>query len=196
MPKKLRRNPIYIAPGIKGWIDDNSYNIIDERDNENLNPNDIDDKIKIYERQVKEWFLKPATDLINKDNTGFIILMICISYLEGVEQYRKGENSRYNSKEFFVSAMNRLYPDKYNNDSLENFYNQARCGLFHDGMVREQIIINNNFTESLKFDENNDIKINPNKFLNNIKSDFSNYLEDLKYNSQLRENFNNMYSNI
>ena len=54
--QKLRLDPIYIAPDIIGWKDkeDNIY-VFDERTHQQLNPTNINDKIKIYERQVKDW---------------------------------------------------------------------------------------------------------------------------------------------
>jgi hypothetical protein len=65
--------------------------VIDILANRNLNADDIYDKFTIYERQVQEWFLIPATRLVNTQNSGFIILMTCLSYIEGIEQYRTGQ---------------------------------------------------------------------------------------------------------
>ena len=97
MAKKLRQNQsIYIAPEITGSLNNNYEPVVlDERNNNYLDPRSIDDKTIIYERQVLEWFLKPAQNLIRyrNKNKGFIVLMICLSYLEGVEQYRQGRSS-------------------------------------------------------------------------------------------------------
>jgi hypothetical protein len=198
MSKKLRIEPINIAPEIMGWLDENNHPIvIDQRNNIHLDPNLIDDKIIIYKRQVNDWFLEPASNLAryrNKNN-GFIVLMICCSYLEGVEQYRQGLLSNGRSRSFFVSAMQRMYPNKYNNPDLDAFYDEARCGLFHNGMVRGRIIIRNSYTESLEF-TGSDIKISPTKFLVDVKNDFQSYLQDLQSNQQLRDNFDRMFSNM
>ncbi len=65
MPKKLRSYPIYIAPKIRGVIKPNGRReIYDEKRNEYLDQGSIDDQIKIYERQVKEWFLERASRLL------------------------------------------------------------------------------------------------------------------------------------
>lgn len=198
MSKKLRREPIYIAPEIKGWIDEEFQpRVKDERNGRLLDPRNVDHKIEIYERQVKEWFLMPATNLVKykKNNKGFIVLMICLSYLEGIEQYRQGKGSKNDSKKFFVHSMKRLYPNEYSKDQLEDFYDEARCGLFHDGMVRTRIIIDYGFPKSLDFD-GGDIKISPSKFLKDIKVDFENYLQELRTNEQSRNKFDRMYSNV
>ncbi len=80
MPKQLRNYPIYIAPEIRGFIDNNGRPVVfDERTNRNLDPNNIDDKILIYERQVKDWFLNRASKLICGNKNGFIVLMISIT---------------------------------------------------------------------------------------------------------------------
>lgn len=201
MAKRLRKNrPIYIAPDILGFLDDryNPY-VIDERNNVHLNPRDIDDKIIIYERQVIDWFLKPAQNLIRyrNRNKGFIALMICLSYIEGVEQYRQGRHSNGQSRIFFIDSMNRIYPNRFSQQDLGDLYREARCGLFHNGMVQGRIIINNSFPNSLNFN-NGDVEISPLKFLRDIRSDFQNYIQDLRNpnNTQLRNNFNSMFSNL
>lgn len=201
MAKRLRQNrPIYIAPDISGVLD-NNYNpyVIDERNNQTLDPRNIDDKITIYERQVMDWFLNPAQNLIRyrNKNKGFIVLMICLSYVEGVEQYRQGRRSNGRSRKFFIDSMERMYPNTFTQQDLGDLYSEARCGLFHNGMVQGRIIINNSFPNSLSFN-NGDIEISPSKFLRDISSDFRNYIQELRNinNAQLRNNFDNMFSNL
>lgn len=198
MSKKLRyQEPIKIAPDIVGWLDEKYEPIVlDERFKTNLNPKDVSDKILIYERQVKDWFLNPAENLISQKNNGFIVLMICMSYLEGVEQYRRGESSDGQSKVFFVSALHRIYPNQFSDVDLRSLYSEARCGLFHSGMVKGKIIINYTFQESIAFQGTMDIRINPKKLLADIKIDFENFLAELKGNEKSRNIFNGMYSNI
>lgn len=102
MTKKLRSYWLHVAPDIIGRIDRGRTIVIDERNNQNLDPYNIDDKIKIYQRQVKEWFLERATYLLRGSNYGLIVLMVCLSYLEGVEQYRKGRSSRNHESTVFL----------------------------------------------------------------------------------------------
>lgn len=89
MSKQIKRNEdIYLAVEILGKYQDGNPVAIDQRSGETLDPRNIDHKIKIYEREVKEWFLNIASGLIasNGFNNGFIVLMICMAYFEGVEQ--------------------------------------------------------------------------------------------------------------
>lgn len=199
MAKRIRENvEIYIAPDIRGFYDQENPRAFDERDNSFLNPNDIDDKIIIYERQVKDWFLNRASRFLRGDKNGFIVLMICLAYLEGVQQYILGQDSNGRSSEFFRMAMHRIYPNTYTDDNLNDFYSEARCGLFHNGMVRGKIIISQNFPDALDFPDPDNIQVNPRIILKDIKADFSTYLSNLKniQERQLRNNFNTMFTNI
>lgn len=198
MPKRLRREPIYIAPEIIGQINDSGSFVFDERTGEELNPNEQFDKIKIYERQVKGWFLEPAFKLARykNENKGFIVLMICLSYIEGVEEYRSGESSRNRSQEFFRNGLKRIYPERFTDDQLNRFYTEARCGLFHNGMVRGQIIINSSFEESLSFPDEETIKVNPTKLLKDISSDFESFLRILREDNEALSLFDSRFSNL
>lgn len=123
-------------------------------------------------------------------------MLICLSYIEGIEQYRQGISSRNNSRNFFVEGLKRICPYLDGKEfEIENLYREARCGLFHNGMVEKRVIINNSFSSRIKFDDD-DIKISPSKLLNDIKIDFENYLQQLKENGKLRDNFNRMFSNL
>lgn len=200
MTKKLRSYWLRIAPDIIGRIYRGRTTVIDERNNETLDPYNVDDKIKIYERQVKEWFLNKVSRSIRGKYYGMIVLMVCLSYLEGVEQYRKGRSSvdirrrRFESKSFFRDSLNRLYPGQFTTVQLNNLYEQARCGLFHNGMTDSMIVYSYNYPEPLDFREAGTIKVNPKILLKDVKKDFKKYLRELQTDRDLRRNFDNMFS--
>ncbi len=198
MPKRIRDyEDIYIAPDIIGKFRNGTYFAEDERNNSHiLNPTNINDKILIYERQVQGWFLDRATRYAaNGKYNGFVVLMLCMSYLEGVEQYKQGQSSNGRSSAFFISSINRMYPGQYQNNQLQNLYRQSRCGLFHNGMVGSDIIINNTLHFPMEF-VGDDIKINQKLLLIDIKNNFKQYITQLKntQNTELRESFNQMFS--
>ena len=121
-----------------------------------------------------------------------------LSYIEGVEQYRRGRSSNGGlSQRFFIEGVQRLYSNQFdqNETQLENMYHDARCGLFHNGMVGGRILINRTFPNALQF-EMDDIKINYEMLFNDIVTDFVQYIEDLSNptNVDLRTNFNSMFS--
>lgn len=164
-----------------------------------LDPNDINTKISVYEDRVKEWFLNIAERLKIDNEAGFVILQIAIGYIEGNQQYREGKSSHRKSGEFFREAMKRIFPEikqiKNVDTILGNFYDQVRCGLFHDGMTKRGVTISGEFgTPVCIF--SNDIKINPHKFLDRISEDLKKYISELKdkNNKELRRNFELRYS--
>ncbi len=199
MPKQLRDFWIYIAPKIKGRINDKGIpEVFDERNGRNLDPLDINDKITIYERQVDGWFLNHASNLVRKDDAGFIVLMICIAYIEGVEQYRRGQCSHNNSRAFFKKSLRRIFGlETVSEEDLDEFYRQVRCGLFHSGMTEHKVIVSNNYEQIIDFSDGM-IKINPRLFLDKIKEHFRNYIDRLRNstNQQEREKFNQMFTNL
>ncbi len=197
MAKWIQRDSdIYIAPEIKGMYRNGVYSALDERTGEELNPRNIDDKIFIYERQVKDWFFNRADDLIGRENVSFIIFMIALSYIEGVEQYRTGQSSRGDSSGFFVRSFLRIYP-QFTEVQILRLYGAARCGLFHNGMVSRQIILSDGYPDSVEFPNDDTIKINHVMFLKDIETDFEEYLNDLRNeaNIDIRRNFHIMYMN-
>jgi hypothetical protein len=199
MSKKIREgHEIYLAPFILGVMKDGRAVAIDEKNNnKELDPFNIDTKILIYEREVKGWFLDRATNFLRSGDNDFIILMICMSYLEGVEQYRQGETSEGRSKRFFKEAVRRLYPDNgLTDDNLNMLYSESRCGLFHNGMVGGKIILKRATYPALNFHDEL-IEISPDKLLKDIKRDFNNYIKDLKDgDEELRFYFDRMYNNM
>lgn len=197
MPKKIRETPLYIAYNILAVKNsDGTYSVKDESNNESLNPNDCNDKIKIYERQVSGWFLDPAEILVKDEINGFLVLMICLSYLEGVEEYRTGISSYNKSKVYFRNAFQRIYNNIFDDKDLDSLYTEARCGLFHNGMIKGKTIVSYDYADSLNFVDENTIKINPKMLLDDIKRDFANFIELLKTNQLACENFNKRYTNI
>ena len=199
MPKQLRDYPIYIAPQIRGHKDRNGQpTVFDERTNRNLDPNNIDDKIVIYERQVKDWFLNRASKLVNGNKNGFIVLMISISYIEGVQQYMNGQTSHNNSARFFREGIRRIFQLNEQDHVLNDFYAQVRCGLFHSGMTQNKVIISREYEQVIDFSEYNTIKINPKLFLRAIRLDFNRYVSVLKNtdNNEERDRFSQMFSNM
>lgn len=199
MSKQIQKNKeIYLAPKILGKFQDGNPVAVDERTGEKLDPKNIDDKIKIYEREVKEWFLDIALELIrsNAFNNAFIVLMICMAYFEGVEQYKTGVISSSRSKDCFKDSIKRLYPQKFQDTEINKLYDKSRCGLFHNGMVKGGVIFHDSFNEAIEFSDNGDsIKINPERLLEDIKNDFELYLNELKdhRNTTTRKNFDRIF---
>lgn len=198
MPKRLRDIPIYLASEILGYRDEN-YNpvIVDQQTNTNLDPYNINDKIFIYKRQVEVWFLNRAVSLCRRQNNNFIVVMIATAYVEGAEQYRIGRASNNQSKQFFLDGLRRIFGlEDVSENQILSFYKHLRCGLFHDGMSGDAVVLNRKFKSAIKFSNSETIDINPRLFLDAIVQDFNQYIEDLnnQNNIQLRNCFDRMFT--
>ncbi len=197
MPKRIRDYPIYLAPSISGVLKQGmGAEVIDERTGRNLNYLDLQDKIFIYERQVSEWFLNNGALIVDKTEYGFVVLMICMSYIEGIEYYRNNSFSTNRSRESFVNSLKRIFgDDKFSQDNLNKLYKHVRCSLFHTGMSDGQLIISNHYDEAISFLEDDTILINPKLLLRELTDDFNNYLSELRdtQNTDLRRSFNSKF---
>jgi len=169
----------------------------------------LEDKIDVYEDRLKGWFLKPARSLLSEPNSELAVLQLALGYFEGYAIYRKGTDSRARSKEFFRQAFLEVFPHSKRAKHLgldptpidlsklvNVLYEDARCGLFHDGMIRHRIVLapssapisvaSHKTTRDISA-----IVIDPSKFLNAIEAHFKDYLSKLRdpNNKELRANF-------
>lgn len=201
----------YIAPGILGFYENGVPVALDEVNNQKLDPKNTDDKIKIYEKEVRGWFLDKAEAMLQKNPTqyGFVALMVCISYFEGVEQYKTGVSSYQKSDIFFTNSFKRIYGDKFKEEEIKFLYSSARCGLFHNGMIKGKIVLRCDLPDSIRIKKISNLQkkrkgakgsgfacyINPQKVLDDIKDDFCAFLDELRdeNNRVLRENFDRLF---
>jgi len=203
----LPEGTIYVAPGLLGQYQNGEPVVKHSDSGMPLDPRTLDGKIEIYEREVKGWFLEPASRLLESDeqsptmNNAFVIVMICMAYFEGVEQYKTGVESNRRSKECFIDSVKRIYPGKFEKNQIEKFYEQSRCGLFHNGMTKGSVILSYGYGEALIMEGSGKrikIKINPGFLLRDIKRDFEAYINKLRQNNDspelIRENFDRLYS--
>jgi hypothetical protein len=193
--------------------------IFDSKDNLELPKDDIQTSVLIYEDRVKGYFFDQARELLgssslNNEDSGrfsaYTVLMIAISQIEGVQQYREGESSAPDrnrgipprSREFFVRGMTRIFNiESKDKGRLEDLYTAARCGLFHDGFTKGLVYLaldfdNPKYQEALKIErwEYNSDKIrfgiNSKLFLAEVERDFDQYIINLK--DQSNSGFDNL----
>jgi hypothetical protein len=201
--------------------------IFDSTENKELQKSDIEISILIYEDRVKGYFFDQARKLLSSSNlddetsSGFpayTVLMIAISQVEGMQQYREGESSEPDrsrripprSKDFFVRGMTRIFNlASENKEHLEQLYSAVRCGLFHDGFTKGLVYLaldfnNPEYQEALKIEpwEYNSRKIrfgiNPKLFLAEVENDFDKYINDLRDPEfdDLRNNFTRLWKEV
>ncbi|MCK4552981.1 hypothetical protein KAT80_02150 [Candidatus Pacearchaeota archaeon] len=178
-----------------------STNIMKEEVVVNKYNNDLNTKIAVYQDRVNGWFLDIAELLKDEFHSGFVILMICMSQLEGIEQFRRGKKTNFSeSKEVIKDSLRRIFtiPSQHEK-ALEILVNDVRHGLFHDGMVRKKILINSDLANAILLGvDGESILINPHLFLTALKIDFDKYITHLtdSVNVDLRKNFETLWDEI
>ena len=131
---------------------------------------------------------------------GFVVLSICLSYLEAAQQYKEGRPSRNNSKDFFLRAYQDVFSASVMEDEFADLlYKEGRCGLFHDGMIRGKMVYDMNLSKAFEVINNgsqNIIYFHPAYCLKGVKTRFSDYISKLKSEEEscLRHNFDKMFT--
>lgn len=170
----------------------------------------IDDRIDVYEDRLKGWFFEPLLALLQVPNAAIAIIQLCLGYFEAYWIYRTGEDSKRRSKEFFKRAFNEIFSDlrpvdppdltlpRDIRDRLANLhYEDGRCGLFHDGILRGNIFVGRSsapisVTIEKKTGEVAGILIDPKMFLDEIMTHSRQYIDELRNpsNTDSRTKFN------
>lgn len=176
----------------------------------------IEQKIMLYEDQLNGWFLNIADQLKDEVAADFVILLIILSLIEGHSVYLTGEDSYRDSKNHFAEGFKKIIgPSIAFGNAINEFekaelllaaantvYEQARCGLFHDGKTRYGIRLSRGETNkpappiSIHIVEHNGpqvfrIDFNAFALLESVKSYFKTYFAELQEseNELLRANF-------
>jgi hypothetical protein len=162
--------------------------------------------IKIIEDRFKSRYFNPVKELINhrekpiRTNVGFIIISIDCLLIETLNQFffgLKTSNEKYNrnnrdinfrsNKQAFRDFFNYSdhFPDfKYNEDLINLFYDEIRCGLLHQAESKVNSLINVKKSNMITLIDSSDlskgIEINRNLFHEGLSKEFNRYIEDLK----------------
>jgi len=115
-------------------------------DDEKLNDPTHSDLVDVLEDRFRNWILNPAREL-SKTDAGLVPAMtLALTYPEGIWCYKSRSRSDVRSKEFFTCA----FASVFQSSDLESeilirvgqlLYQEARCGLFHEGMSRGRILL-------------------------------------------------------
>jgi hypothetical protein len=175
-----------ISPNYRQVVSDPS-NALDVRTGNKHPLSSIDTKILVFEDRVKGWFFGIASSLHTTTNTnvsvhsGYVVLQVAVSQVEGIQQYVEGVSSEGKSRETFVRGMKRVFgPEANGHDALlEGFYSRVRCGLFHNGFTSSNVGISWDLPYSIGFG-NGGIAINPRLFLVAVEGSFDSYVAELR----------------
>lgn len=165
----------------------------------------IEDRIDVYEDRLAGWTFAPIRMLLAMPGADFAVLHLALAYFEGWAQYRWGEDSHNRSEEFFIRGVKAVFP-KVTLDvpdrgdaigtELTLLYRQARCGAFHDGIMRRQVLVKRTGVP-LAFAVHRDtlevrtILIDPAAFVGDIEEHSRRYIAAIRdaANAEIRSNF-------
>ena len=113
---------------------------------EKLDNPTFDDLVDVFKDRVLNWLFEPAKKLIIEKGGCFGALCLLLTYFEGIWAYITGIDSKGKSKKYFNDAFVDVFSSSdYSADLLkrvsEIMYKDARCGFFHDGMLRNRIFL-------------------------------------------------------
>lgn len=193
--------------------------INEENPNEPLVITNINDKITIFEREVKQWIIHPMWTLLRDDiiidennkATGFkykpfknaiFILFGIFSYLEKVQRYherKKKHEKTDESTDILCDGIKRIFTDLEINN-IRDIIKETRNQMMHTGMIGDGVLLNYSYEKEIAYNsKTKEIKINPYKILKAIEKDFEDYIQKLKdpkdtENEKLIENFKKVFN--
>ena len=188
-----------------------TYRISPNFDNEKFgdSPN-LDQKILIFEDRVLGWHLDIAEaireqieDPVNAgksiQHAGFALLAILFYYFEMIHQYRTGRSSENRSKQAFVEGLEHVLPNVFDVHQKTTIYKRVRCGMFHNGFVKQGVLISSDYPEAISIAagsrELENVLINPHALCGILRRHFVDYISILKdpVNAEERAKFERMF---
>lgn len=175
---------------------------------EKLEPPFFKDIVDVFEDRMLHWLILPAKELLNIRHGDVAAVALATSYMEAIEIYLSGLDSKKRSREFFIRGFKRVFsknsaPDFMWEAFASALYELMRCGFAHEGIFRNGIYFSKVRPEAFlitwpkkdgDFDPEGKLQsvvINPHRFVDGIEDHFRSYIRDLRRmsNSPLQERF-------
>ena len=164
---------------------------------EKLEPPLFKDVVDVFEDRMRCWLIEPAKKLLLVKHGEVAAVALATNYIEGIEIYASGKDSKRKSKEFFRLGYKKIFaavsgPDYMQDAIADGLYEMLRCGFAHDGMFRSGIYFSTTWKEAMlitwpkkngQFDPNGKLEsviINPKSFVRCIELHFNAYLRELR----------------
>jgi hypothetical protein len=181
-------------------------------DTDKLKGNQLEDKVDVLQDWIEGWVFDCARALLDHPEVHghFASISLTLSYFEGHQVWRTGDDSTGKSKAFFRDCFKTVFvPVQLNANPqtpnptpptmekvADRLYELARCGFAHMGLPREGVVWTSTGTAiTYSFDPQSGkiltLIIDPWKFLEAARTHFDKYIEELKdpKNTTLRVNF-------
>lgn len=162
-----------------------------------LEPPFFKDVVDVFEDRMVHWLLVPAKKLLEIPHGSVPAVALATNYIEGIEIYISGKDSKGQSKEFFRRGFNRIFAlvsgsAEMHHAIADALYDSLRCGFAHDGMFRSEIYFSSVRKEAFtvtwpkkngEFDPHGRLAsavINPTRFIESIELHFKEYVKELR----------------
>ncbi len=164
---------------------------------EKLEPPFFKDIVDVFEDRMTHWLIVPAKELLKVQHGEVAAVALVTGYMEAIEIYISGTDSKRNSREFFVRGFKRVFasvsgPEFMHEAVAGSLYKLLRCGFAHDGMFRHGIYFSTVRPEAFtvtwprkngKFDPNGKLEsaiVNPHRFVEGVEAHFREYIRQLR----------------
>lgn len=164
---------------------------------EKLGPPLFKDVVDVFEDRMRYWLIEPAKKLLAMKHGEVAAVALATNYIEGIEIYASGKDSKGKSKEFFRRGYKKIFaavsgPDYMQDAIADGLYEMRRCGFAHDGMFRSGIYFSAVRKEAMlitwpkkggQFDPDGKLVsaiINPKGFVRCVELHLNAYLRDLR----------------
>jgi hypothetical protein len=164
---------------------------------EKLEPPFYKDVVDVFEDRMLNWLLTPAKELLKVKHGAVAAVALATNYIEGIEIYASGRDSKGKSKAFFRNGYRRIFaavsgPTHLQDAIADGLYEMLRCGFAHDAMFRHGIYFSTARKEAFtitwpkkngQFDSDGELEsavINPRRFIECIEIHFNEYMKELR----------------
>lgn len=155
------------------------------------------DMVDVFEDRILYWLLSPAKKLLSVRHGSVAAVALATSYIEAIEMYISGTDSKGKSEAFFRRGYKRIFAPvsgpAYMQDAIASaLYQRLRCGFMHDAMFRAGIYFSGARKEAItitwpkkngKFNPEGQLEsaiINPRRFVDCIDVHFTEYMKELR----------------
>ena len=161
-----------------------------------LEPPFYKDVLDVFEDRVAGWLIMPAKKLLDIPHCSIAAVALATNYIEGIEIYISGNDSKGKSQEFFRRGFKAIFTGACSEEVLDAIanaiYESLRCGFSHDGMSRNRIYFSTARKEAFtvtwpkkngEFVINGKLEsavINPTSFVESIELHFKQYIKKLR----------------
>ncbi len=164
---------------------------------EKLEPPFFKDVVDVFEDRMLNWLIVPAKDLLKVRHGEVAAVSLVTSYMEAIEIYLSGTDSKNRSREFFVRGFKRVFagisgPEFMHEAVAVSLYDLLRCGFAHEGMFRHGIYFSTIRPEAFTvtwpmkngvFDPAGRLEsaiVNPGRFVVGVETHFRDYVRELR----------------